>query len=310
MADGSPEIAGVHPLADLFPMMEEDDLQGLADSIAANGQRDAILLDPTGLLLDGRNRLAACKRASVEPRFEVFDGDPVALIHDKNVERRFLSKGQRAMATAFAYPKPKMGRPSGDGKSAENADFQVGERYVRMARFVRRHDSDDAAKAVLAGGVALDVAYQEAIKVKERNESYDGRLERLRVAAPDLATEVSEGTMTLAKAEAELRERLAREAARASSRRLVGQNIELFFKRAEVDYGPPNSENLRRGLADPDERADYLEHMGSLGLERLAKIEANVLGLIAMLRGLEDERSASGSAEHQASATGEATQSL
>jgi hypothetical protein len=306
MADGS-QINGVHRLADLFPMMEEADLQSLADSIKANGQRDPIILDATGLLLDGRNRLAACKLAKVKPRFEVTDKDPVALINDKNVERRFLSKGQRAMATAFLYPEPKMGRPSAGDKSAQNADFPVGERYVRMARFVLRYDSEEAAKAVLRGERALDVAYQDAVKVKARDESYDGRLALLRTDAPDLATQVSEGTMKLEKAEAELRERIAREAARASSRRLVGQNIEEFFKRAEVDYGPPNSENLRRGLADPAQRADYLERMGSLDVERLAKIEANMLGLIAMLRGLEDERISSRAAEHQAAASGEAT---
>jgi hypothetical protein len=302
VADGS-QINGVHPLADLFPMMDEDDLQGLADSIKKHGQRDPIILDATGLLLDGRNRLAACKLAGVEPRFEVTDADAVALIHDRNVERRFLNKGQRAMATAYAEANGLHGK-------AEQESWPVNREYIRQARFVLRHDTADAAKAVLAGSVALDVAYQDAIKAKERTEGYDGRLALLRIDAPDLATQVSEGTMKLEKAEAELRERAAREAARASSRRLVGQNIELFFKRAEVDYGPPNSENLRRGLADPAERADYLKHMGSLDVERLAKIEANMLGLIAMLRGLEDERSASGSTEHQAAASGEATQSL
>jgi ParB-like chromosome segregation protein Spo0J len=59
--------SAVHPLADLFPMMEPDDLAALADDIKANGLQQPIVVDDAGVLIDGRNRLAACKRAGVEP---------------------------------------------------------------------------------------------------------------------------------------------------------------------------------------------------------------------------------------------------
>ena len=71
----------VHPLADLFLMMPDDELAELAEDIRVNGLRQPIIRDKKGMLLDGRNRLAACKIAGVEPRFERFKGtDPEAFI--------------------------------------------------------------------------------------------------------------------------------------------------------------------------------------------------------------------------------------
>src|SRR5271166_1034316 len=95
----------VHPVAEMFPMMPEEELDELAEDIQANGLLNPIVKDKDGLLIDGRNRLEACKRASIQPRFEVLNGtDPVAYILAQNVKRRHLSKGQQAMLTAIAYP--------------------------------------------------------------------------------------------------------------------------------------------------------------------------------------------------------------
>ena len=98
MSDSSnPRFSGeVHPYADAFPMLPDDDLDALAADIAAHGQRHPILLTRDGVLVDGRNRLAACVRAKVDPVFAVFDGDPVALIVSENLQRRDLTKAQKA----------------------------------------------------------------------------------------------------------------------------------------------------------------------------------------------------------------------
>lgn len=62
-----------HPLANLFPLLHGADLEALAEDIGHNGlQHPVILFD--GKVLDGRNRLAACKLAGVEPRFDEFNG--------------------------------------------------------------------------------------------------------------------------------------------------------------------------------------------------------------------------------------------
>lgn len=53
---GSPEW---HPVACIFPMMDDASLHELADDIKKHGQYEPIMLYE-GKILDGRNRSAAC----------------------------------------------------------------------------------------------------------------------------------------------------------------------------------------------------------------------------------------------------------
>lgn len=94
----------IHPVAAIFPVLPNDELQQLADDIRTNGQQQPIMRDANGVIIDGRNRLLACVRAGVEPRFADLpaDADPVAYILSANVQRRHMNQGQRAMALAKA----------------------------------------------------------------------------------------------------------------------------------------------------------------------------------------------------------------
>jgi ParB-like nuclease domain len=97
----------VHPIAELFPMMTDDELADLAADIKANGLIHPIVVDKDGLLIDGRNRARACEIAGIEPATVVFEGDdPRAYIIASNIARRHMSKGQQAMAVAMVYPEP------------------------------------------------------------------------------------------------------------------------------------------------------------------------------------------------------------
>lgn len=96
----------VHPAAMLFPMMFGEDLGNLADDIAANGLMEPIVIYH-GQILDGRNRLAACEMASVEPRFIEVNGElPSATIYvlSHNLHRRHLTTSQRAAIAAEIVP--------------------------------------------------------------------------------------------------------------------------------------------------------------------------------------------------------------
>ena len=94
----------IHPAADLFPMMGNQELAALAADIRSSGLRESIKLAEDGSVLDGRNRLAACKLAKVEPVFEtVLVDDPVAFVVSANVMRRNLSKQQTAIAAAESW---------------------------------------------------------------------------------------------------------------------------------------------------------------------------------------------------------------
>jgi ParB-like chromosome segregation protein Spo0J len=56
----------VHPAADLFPMMSDEELTKLAEDIKANGLQSPITFTMNDVLLDGRNRLEAMERAGVD----------------------------------------------------------------------------------------------------------------------------------------------------------------------------------------------------------------------------------------------------
>jgi len=90
----------VHPAAALWPMMPENELHELAESIKANGQRVSIVRWH-GLIIDGRNRLTACLLAGVEPHFEDRDtafADDSAVwdfCFDINQHRRHLTTKQK-----------------------------------------------------------------------------------------------------------------------------------------------------------------------------------------------------------------------
>jgi hypothetical protein len=98
-----------HPAAKIFPMMQENELQRLADDIKDNGQREKIVLTKEGLILDGRNRAAACKLAGKVPKTGKWGGKPgteLEFVLSRNIHRRHLDESQRAMAAALAACAP------------------------------------------------------------------------------------------------------------------------------------------------------------------------------------------------------------
>jgi hypothetical protein len=89
-----------HPIADLFPTLEESQLKELAADIKVNGLRDPIITYEDQIL-DGRNRYAACRIAQAEPEFEEYEGDdPLGYVISHNLMRRHLSTAERAEIAA------------------------------------------------------------------------------------------------------------------------------------------------------------------------------------------------------------------
>jgi len=87
-----------HPIADLFPMMSDEEIANQAEDIRKNGLLHPILLFE-GKILDGRNRYKSCKLAKVEPRFETFTGtftEALQRVWSENVQRRHLTSFQCA----------------------------------------------------------------------------------------------------------------------------------------------------------------------------------------------------------------------
>jgi ParB-like chromosome segregation protein Spo0J len=195
----------IHPAAEVFPMLDQDELQALADDIKQNGLLHPIVLDADDLVVDGRNRLAACKIAGVEPEFDRLNGaDPIAFILSMNIARRHMNAGQRAVAVAKIYPDAARG---GDRRSSSKLELElpVAKGRLSEARTVL-HFAPELADQVLAGKLPLNDAYAEARARKAAAETRDEKMERLKKEAPDLADLAG---MTLDQALDKLRERKA-----------------------------------------------------------------------------------------------------
>lgn len=155
-------MKNVHPAAELFPLMAQEEMAELARDIAAHGLREPIRVWG-GLILDGRNRLRACEIAGVEPRFEEADlggSSPTEYVLSENLHRRHLSTAQRAALALDLLP---------------HLEAEANERksQAQLARHhpdeVDRPDVDelgraDAKAAALVGVGRSTVAHAKAIQ--------------------------------------------------------------------------------------------------------------------------------------------------
>ena len=171
----------VHPVASMFPMIDDESLNALAEDIKKNGQREPIIvayLDEAMIdepvVIDGRNRHAACKLAGVEPEFKFVmslndrELSPQVIadwIISHNLHRRHLTTSQKAMVGQgyLAYLKEEAKKQQGvrndlkdiSAKSREcsasresRSDVKaakivgVGEKSIRDADYVATHDPE------------------------------------------------------------------------------------------------------------------------------------------------------------------------
>jgi len=186
----------IHEAADCFPMIPDAELAELAEDIKTNGLHHPIVygMDENNepILIDGRNRRAACKLAEI-PESEVnsvlYKGSDIpGFILSENINRRHMTKSQQAISVAKMYPETQKG---GRGhKSVLNTEFSP--EYLSKARLVLR-EAPDMAEAVLKGALSLTQAYME---IKQRNNPVDS-FNALQERSPELANLVREGDMTL-----------------------------------------------------------------------------------------------------------------
>src|SRR5678815_3528857 len=80
-----------HPASRLFPMLAEDEFEALKSDISEHGLREPIVVVDDELV-DGRNRLRACRELGIEPKTRNLTakeaGDVHALVMSLNFHRR------------------------------------------------------------------------------------------------------------------------------------------------------------------------------------------------------------------------------
>ena len=245
----------IHPLADLYPAMTEDEFGALVADIHQNGLRQPILLHPDGSILDGRHRWRAIddlagRGVIAEPRFQEWDGcgDLVSLIHSLNFHRRHLSVSQKA-CIGVGYKRELQQTV----RQGQRTDLTYGNNSISSGQPVR----DIAAAKVGVSGKVVDIA------------------ERISEVAPDLFAKIGDSpapgkeyTLWDAQREMKRREKQVKEAdAIAAAPPLTG-GVRLFTGETLVILRECFSAGLQipliatdppynMGKAEWDEIADY-----------------------------------------------------
>jgi hypothetical protein len=155
-----------HSLANIFPMMTDEEVNDLGDDMLEHGQRQPIWLFE-GMILDGRNRYNACLLKDIEPHTVEFRGaDPVSFVTSANLHRRHLEAGQRAMIAAELATMKRgdnQHSPAGGTSQAKAAEvLNVGKRSVERAAEVIERGTPELVDAVKHGDVKLAAAAEFA----------------------------------------------------------------------------------------------------------------------------------------------------
>lgn len=220
----------------LFPELEGKELQELATDILANGLLNPIVLVGE-TVLDGRNRLLACKIARVEPKFvqwqpstEVIPGSPTAWVISQNLARRHLTASQRAAIAIDAERLLASEARKRQSTSTGGASPQLVEKMPQAAK-----------------GKARDKA-GELLKVSGR---YVQDAKRIANESPDLIPEIKAGHLSIARAKQQLKQKEksnVRPANSATALRAEGRSL-VQHLRAVV-----GSFNLIQSLSESDLR--------------------------------------------------------
>jgi ParB-like chromosome segregation protein Spo0J len=196
--------ARFHPLANVFPLMDEDAFAKLVEDIEQNGLTDPIIM-LDGKILDGRNRWLACQQLGIAHREVKFDqlklgtDDPAAFVWSHNAMRRHLTPGQLSLAfeelaTLGWGQKPQANGeiqdeipPKTMGEVAKEAG--VSRATLAKARVVKKKGTPKVAKAVKDGSLTINAAEriaqlpadeQEEIMADPKPETAAARKEQAR----------------------------------------------------------------------------------------------------------------------------------
>ncbi len=155
-----------HPLADLFPPMNQEEFAELCADIKARGQLHPILTYK-GLIVDGRHRWSACNSLGISPTMMEWDsgGDLLAGVLSLNLKRRHLSNVDRIeIAVKLVETERGANRFSSVGKmTTKRASVLLGisEDSIQRARKIERDGIPELQEAVKK----LGLSYREGARI-------------------------------------------------------------------------------------------------------------------------------------------------
>jgi site-specific DNA-methyltransferase (adenine-specific) len=204
------QLVKIHPVANLFPLLAGAELQALADDIAEHGLQEAIVMQGD-VLLDGRNRLAACKLAHVEPRSRQYEGkSPIAFVIGANLKRRHLDASQKAAIAVELEPY--------FAAEARERQEAAGRRGVEGGRGHRKPRNPGGKRATRVSAKARD----QAAGVVGVSGKLVGDAKAVKEADPEAFEAVKAGKIKVSKAKKNLKAKRDK-AALAKAQETIGE---------------------------------------------------------------------------------------
>ncbi len=170
-----------HPLADIIPVMTEEDYVRLRDDVQQVGVRDPITLYE-GRIVDDRHRARVCEELEMDIPTQEFEGTEEEILDfviSKNLARRHLGESQRALVAAQVAEELQKSANlhPGDSANRASAKMNISRRSVMAARKVLKKCAPVVVNAVGSGLVAVSDAVALAGTPMEKQEEVIRRIE-------------------------------------------------------------------------------------------------------------------------------------
>lgn len=202
----------IHSAAELFPSMSEEDFAQLKADIEQNGQKMPILVY-RNRIVDGRERLRACRELGIEPEYKdvgKLDVPTQSYIVSQNLHRRHLNDSQRAMIAArLSNTKKGANQHTAEAVSQKQAAqaCKVSVDSVQRAKAVLNCETPELAQVVSDGDLdvstaallakipkaALDRLVKQELKVM-KEEAHKLRLEKAKEKRADSVKNIAKRT--------------------------------------------------------------------------------------------------------------------
>lgn len=259
----------VHRAANFFSLLEGEEFRQLVADIAEHGLREPVWLwrdpeDNVEYLLDGRNRLAACKEAGVDVHTRWYEGDdPIGFSVSMNVKRRHLTPGQLATTTV-----------------------KIEDLYEELTRESEKRRRSAIAEAAREGRVGKQsqnqtVADRPPSEERKRNQKTRdkaagvtgatgrnvGKAKRIKEKAPELFKKVDSGGMPLDRADRIIRDREAQDRRVEKAKeeaKLAGVETVVDIRHGDFREVLAGLSNVDAVITDPPYPHEFIPLLGDL----------------------------------------------
>ena len=170
----------IHPVANIFPLMDDAAYETLKADIAANGQWEMIMMHDEQII-DGRNRLKACCELGIEPNIGELpiELDPYQYAVSVNLHRRHLTVTQRSDVAAHLATLRR--GQAGNGREVELHKcsstisdaatlLSVSPRSVAAASYVHDHGCKELIAGLSSGAIPVTLAEKFCKEFTDKKE--------------------------------------------------------------------------------------------------------------------------------------------